>query len=322
MIWAYPDNDLMIILTAIFSLLYFIYLYRFWRINRKLRVKKFRLFTKLGLRLVYFTLFLVALSGPSIGSAMKEIKQEGKDIFVAIDLSQSMNAQDIGPSRIQRVKFELQNLVRNFSSDRIGLIIFSSEAFIQCPLTFDQNVLQLHLDGLNTGLVPNFGTDLAAPLSLALKKFNNDESQEPKSKSIILISDGEDFGDDFSAILDDINDANVKVFTVGVGTHQGATIPTRSGIVMDPKTGSPAISKLETSNLKRIASQTDGAYFELSDEIQEIPQLVAAIEKLEGAVTGTRMVEASANKYFYFLLVAFGLALLDMAFPLRTLSLG
>lgn len=322
MIWAYPDNDLIIILAAIFSLLYGIYLYRFWRINRKLQVKKHRLLIKMGLRVIYFGLFLVALSGPSIGSAMKEIKQEGKDIFIAIDLSQSMNAEDIGPSRIQRVKFELQNLIRNFSSDRIGLIIFSSEAFIQCPLTFDQNVLQLHLDGLNTELVPNQGTDLAAPLSLALKKFNNEESNEPKSKSIILISDGEDFGEDFTDILDDIKDANVKVFTVGVGTYEGATIPARNGIIMDPKTGAPAISALETGNLKRIASQTEGAYFELSDEIQEIPQLVATIEKLEGAVTGTRMVEASANKYFYFLLVAFALALLDMALPLRTLSLG
>lgn len=322
MIWAYPDNDLIIILAAIFSLLYGIYLYRFWRINRKLQVKKHRLLIKMGLRIIYFGLFLVALSGPSIGSAMKEIKQEGKDIFIAIDLSQSMNAEDIGPSRIQRVKFELQNLIRNFSSDRIGLIIFSSEAFIQCPLTFDQNVLQLHLDGLNTELVPNQGTDLAAPLSLALKKFNNEESNEPKSKSIILISDGEDFGEDFTDILDDIKDANVKVFTVGVGTYEGATIPARNGIIMDPKTGAPAISALETGNLKRIASQTEGAYFELSDEIQEIPQLVATIEKLEGAVTGTRMVEASANKYFYFLLVAFALALLDMALPLRTLSLG
>lgn len=322
MIWAYPDNDLIIILAAIFSLLYGIYLYRFWRINRKLQVKKHRLLIKMGLRVIYFGLFLVALSGPSIGSAMKEIKQEGKDIFIAIDLSQSMNAEDIGPSRIQRVKFELQNLIRNFSSDRIGLIIFSSEAFIQCPLTFDQNVLQLHLDGLNTELVRNQGTDLAAPLSLALKKFNNEESNEPKSKSIILISDGEDFGEDFTDILDDIKDANVKVFTVGVGTYEGATIPARNGIIMDPKTGAPAISALETGNLKRIASQTEGAYFELSDEIQEIPQLVATIEKLEGAVTGTRMVEASANKYFYFLLVALGLALLDMALPLRTLSLG
>src|SRR5690606_19155699 len=182
MIWAYPNNNFFFLLAVVFILLYFIYLFRFWRINRKLKVKKSRIFIKLGLRTLCFGLFLVAMAGPSIGSAMKEIKPAGKDIFIAIDLSQSMNAKDVGPSRHQRVKFELQNLIKNFSSDRIGLIIFSSEAFIQCPLTFDQNVLQLHLDGLNTGLVPNQGTDIAAPLNLALKKFQNDESQEPKSK--------------------------------------------------------------------------------------------------------------------------------------------
>lgn len=321
MIWAYPDNNLIFILAGIFSLLYVIYLFRFWRINRKLTVKKHRLFLKLGLRILYFGLFLVALSGPSIGSAIKEIKQEGKDIFIAIDLSQSMNAQDIGPSRIQRVKLELQNLVRNFTSDRIGLIIFSSEAFIQCPLTFDQNVLQLHLDGLHTGLVPNQGTDIAAPLALALKKFQNDTGQEPKSKSIILISDGEDFGENLPGILDDMNDAGIKIFSLGVGTYKGTTIPSGSGIIMDPKTGTPAITRLETTNLKRLASQTEGAYFELSDEVQEIPQLISAINKLEGAVTGTRMVETSANKYFYFLLAALALALLDAVLPLRTLSI-
>src|SRR5690554_5160197 len=178
MIWAYPDSRLNIILAVVFGLLYLVYLFRFWRINKKLKVRMPRLFTKLVLRLMYFALFLVALSGPSIGNAMKEITQEGKDIYIAIDLSQSMNAPDINPSRIQRIKFELQNLVKNFGTDRIGLIIFSSEAFIQCPLTYDQNVIQLHLDGLNTGLVPNKGTDLTAPLALALKKFQDDESQE------------------------------------------------------------------------------------------------------------------------------------------------
>src|SRR5690554_3490975 len=317
MIWAYPDNNFFFLLAVIFLLLYFIYLFRFWRINRTLKVKKSRILIKMGLRTLYFGLLLVAMAGPSIGSAMKEIKQEGKDIFIAIDLSQSMNAQDIGPSRIQRVKLELQNLVKNFTSDRIGLIIFSSEAFIQCPLTFDQNVLQLHLDGLNTGLVPNQGTDIAAPLALALKKFQNDTSPEPKSKSIILISDGEDFGESLPNVLDDINDAGIKVFSLGVGTYKGTTIPSGNGVIMDPKTGTPAITKLETTNLKRIASQTEGAYFELSDEAQEIPQLITAIGRLEGAVTGTRMVEASANKYFYFLLAALALALFDAVLPLR-----
>src|SRR5690606_22699402 len=275
------------ILAVVFGLLYLIYLFRFWRINKKLKVKMPRLFIKLSLRTLYFGLFLVALSGPSIGNAMKEIKQEGKDIFIAVDLSQSMNAQDISPSRVQRVKFELQNLVKNFSTDRIGLIIFSSEAFIQCPLTYDQNVIQLHLDGLNTGLVPNKGTDLAAPLGLALNKFQDDESQEPKSKSLILISDGEDFGGDLSNILNQYNEAGITIFSLGIGTTQGSTVPMGTGIIMDPDNGTPVISKLVSTKLKRLATTTSGAYFEISDEIQEIPQLINTLEKLEGAVTGT-----------------------------------
>ncbi|MDN3670989.1 VWA domain-containing protein [Echinicola jeungdonensis] len=321
MIWAYPNVTLITVLAVIFGLLYLAYLYRFWKINRKLKVKKHRLLTKLTLRVVYFGLFLVALAGPSIGTGTKEIKQEGKDIFIAIDLSRSMNATDIGPSRLQRIKYELKDLVKNFSTDRIGFIIFSSEAFVQCPLTFDQNVIQLHLDGLNTGLVPNYGTDLAAPLTMALKKFRNDENQDPKSKSIILISDGEDFAGELNPILDDLNDEGIRVFSLGVGTEAGSTIPRGNGVVIDESNNQPAISKLSTKTLKKIATETNGQYFELSDQAQEIPQLITTIERIEGTVKGSKTVEASANKYFYFLLVALGFAVIDMILPLRTISM-
>ncbi|GAB2634025.1 hypothetical protein GCM10026987_35030 [Belliella aquatica] len=273
------------------------------------------------LRSAYFILFLIALAGPSIGTSMKEIKEEGKDIFLAIDLSQSMNATDIGPSRLQRVKFELKNLAKSFAGDRIGLIIFSSEAFVQCPLTFDQNVLQLHIDGLNTGLVPSQGTDINAPLQMALSKFRSDERPETNSRSVILVSDGEDFGENFRPIISELNDAGIKIFSLGVGTSQGSTIPRGNNVIIDPKTNQPAISRLETTNLKYLAAQTEGAYFELSDETQEISDLIAAIDREEGAVTGSRLVEASANKYFYFLFIALGLAFLDMIFPLRTINL-
>jgi Ca-activated chloride channel family protein len=321
MIWAYPDLNLITTLAILFGLLYFIYLFRFYLINKKLEVKKHRLFFKILLRVSYFVLFLIALSGPSVGTALKEIKEEGKDIFIAIDLSQSMNATDIGPSRLQRVKFELKNLVKNFAGDRIGLIIFSSEAFIQCPLTFDQNVLQLHLDGLNTNLVPNQGTDLSAPLNMALDKFNLENSPDINSKSVILISDGEDFVDNFRDQTSKLSEQGIKVFSLGVGTSQGSPIPRGNSKIIDPKTNQPAITRLESNNLKLIASQTDGQYFELSDELQEIPDLIAAIERQEGTVTGTRMVEASANKYFYFLLIGLGLALLDLMLPLKTINL-
>ena len=304
MVWAYPDFQLLIWLAIIFGLLYSIYLFRFYKINQKLQVYKHRILIKLILRSAYFIMFLTALAGPSIGTSQKEIKEEGKDIFVAIDLSQSMNAVDIGPSRLQRIKFEMKNFVRNFAGDRIGLVIFSSEAFIQCPLTYDQNVLQLHLDGLNSGLVPNTGTDISAPLNLILNKFEIVESQEAKSKSIILISDGEDFGDNFQNITNKMAEIGIKVFTLGIGTTQGSTIPKGNTVIIDPKTSQPVLTRLESENLKLIAAQTDGQYFEISDELQEITELTAALERMEGTVTGSRMVEASANKYFYFLLIA------------------
>jgi Ca-activated chloride channel family protein len=321
MIWAYPDVKLTLLLAGIFCLLYFIYLSRYWAINRRLQVEKRRLFTKIVIRTVYFVLFLVAFAGPSIGTVMKEIQEEGKDIFIAVDLSQSMNAADIGPSRLQRIKFELKNLAKNFPSDRIGLIIFSSEAFLQCPLTFDQSVIQLYIDGLNTGLVPNFGTDLNSPLRLALERFESDESQEVKSKSIILISDGENFGDDLEDIGIRLNDLGIKVFSLGIGTDSGSSIPRGNGLVIDPQTGRPAQTVLERAPLKQIAAETNGQYFEISDEAQEAGNLIGALERVEGGVTGSRIVEASANKYFYFLLAGLILSLLDMILPIKTIKL-
>ncbi|WP_339869513.1 VWA domain-containing protein [uncultured Algoriphagus sp.] len=321
MIWAYPDVKLTLLLAGIFGLLYFIYLFRFWKINRKLVVEKRRLFTKVVIRTTYFVLFLIAFAGPSIGTSLKEIQEEGKDIFIAVDLSQSMNAGDIGPSRLQRIKFELKNLTKSFPSDRIGLIIFSSEAFMQCPLTFDQSVLQLYIDGLNTGLVPNFGTDLNGPLRMAEERFLNDESQEIKSKSIILISDGENFGDDLEDIGSRLNSEGIKVFSLGIGTTGGSSIPRGNGLVIDPQTGKPAQTVLDRAPLQQIAAETNGQYFEISDEVQEIGELTAALERVEGGVTGSRVVEASANKYFYFLLAGLVLSLLDMMLPIKTIKL-
>lgn len=321
MIWAYPDIRLTLLLAGVFVLLYLLYLTRFWSINRRLKVEKQRLFTKLIIRTAYFILFLIAFAGPSIGNSFKEVKEEGKDIFIAVDLSQSMNATDIGPSRLQRIKFELKNLIKSFPSDRIGLIIFSSEAFMQCPLTFDQAVIQLYIDGLNTGLVPNAGTDLTAPLKMAMERFMKDESQEVKAKSVILISDGENFGEDLEGTISELAENNIKVFSLGIGTEQGSEIPRGNGMVIDPDTGEPAISKLESQSLQLASAETSGEYFEISDQAQQIGDLVSAIDRLEGGVANTRMVEASSNKYFYFLLAALGLALLDMILPIKTIKI-
>ncbi len=118
----------------------------------------------------------MALLGPAFGEARREVQSVGKDIFLAIDLSQSMNANDVQPTRLEKMKFELKNIVGTFTSDRIGLIIFSSEAFMQCPLTYDQNALNIFIETLHSGLVPNTGTDFGPPLKMALEKLNDENS--------------------------------------------------------------------------------------------------------------------------------------------------
>jgi Ca-activated chloride channel homolog len=321
MIWAYPDLQLTLLLSGIFILLYILYLSSFWSINNRLKVEKQRLFTKLIIRTGYFILFLIAFAGPSIGNSFKEVKEEGKDIFIAVDLSQSMVATDIAPNRLRRIQFELKELLKSFPSDRIGLIIFSTEAFLQLPLTYDQAVANLYIDGLNIGLVPNLGTDLNTPLKMALDRFQNDQSPELKSKSIVLISDGEHFGDDLDRISDELVENGIKVFSIGIGTDQGGQMPRGNGLVLDPKTGKPALTKLNREPLQYVAAETGGQYFEISDQTQEMGGLISAIENLEGGVANTRVVEASSNKYFYFLLAALGLALMDMILPIKTIKL-
>src|SRR6478609_969238 len=166
MIWSQPLSLLELIFAVLFIGLYAAYLFRMKRLAGALAQKPHLVWVKLLFRSAYFLLLLVALLGPSFGAATKEIKTTGKDIYVAIDLSQSMNATDVQPTRLEKVKFELPQLLSKFNSDRIGLLIFSSEAFVQCPLTFDQSALNLYTQTLNTNLVPRAGTELAAPLEL------------------------------------------------------------------------------------------------------------------------------------------------------------
>jgi Ca-activated chloride channel family protein len=321
MIWAYPDLKLTLLFAGIFILLYLLYLSRFWSINRKLKVEKQRLFTKLFIRTLYFILFLIAFAGPSIGDSLKEVKEEGKDIFLAVDLSQSMVATDIAPNRLRRIQFELKELLKSFPSDRVGLIIFSAEAFMQLPLTYDQAVANLYIDGLSIGLVPSLGTDLSTPLRMALERFKADKSQEQKSRSVVLISDGEHFGEDLDGIAEDLVDEGIKVFTIGIGTDAGGEMPRGNSLVLDPETGKVALTKLNREPLQYVAAETGGQYFEISDQSQEMGGLISAIENLEGGIANTRVVEASSNKYFYFLLAALALALLDMILPIKTIKL-
>lgn len=309
-------------LIAFFVILYILYLSRVIFTARRLGTGYAKIFLKLPLRFLIFGLIIFSILGPSFGETKKEVKSVGKDILIAVDLSQSMNASDVQPTRLEKVKFELKNIVNAFSSDRIGLIIFSSEAFMQCPLTYDQNALNLFIETLHTGLVPNTGTNLAPPLQLAMDKLDDQNAPvtQPSSKIIILISDGEDFGEERRAIVDEIEDRNIRLFTLGVGTEEGSKILTPQGYKKD-RQGRDVITKLNPVALKNIARETDGEYFELGKTRNDVTRLINTINSIEGELRDTRQVDVSANKYYYFLALALFLLILDMITSLKIIRI-
>lgn len=304
------------VLIFLFIIFYASYLIRVIRVGRALKTGFRTVFVKLFLRSAYFALLMVALLGPSFGETSKEVQSVGKDIYLCVDLSQSMNAFDIQPTRLERVKFELKNIIEEFSSDRIGLIIFSSEAFVQCPLTYDQGALHLFVDGLHSGLVPNAGTNIGPPLRMALNKLSSDESlsTSQKSKIIILFSDGEDFGDEAANLSQQIEESGITLFTMGVGTQQGSKIITAGGGFKKDRQGSDVVSRLEPGTLKGIALRTGGKYFEINESRNDIDRLINTINSIEGELRESRTLEVSDNKYYYFL----ALGLLLMSFDLVT----
>lgn len=308
-------------IIAIFLIAYVLYTFRVLRISRFLGNLHGSVIPKFILRSMVFALLIISLLGPSFGNDSKEVKSIGKDIMIAIDLSQSMNAIDIQPTRLEKIKYELNNIIEEFNSDRIGLLIFSSEAFVQCPLTYDQSALNLFVETLSSALVPNTGTDFGPALRLALDKLDTDESSiDAKAKIIILISDGEDFGDETESLRAEIRDRGIKLFALGVGTTQGSKIETANGIKRDQQ-GNEVISKLNRQSLKELAARTGGSYFEINQRQNDTERLINSINNVEGQLRDARMVDVSANKYIYFLAAALLLLVIDLLTTVKAIRI-
>ncbi len=310
-----------IIFAVLFVALYAFYIFRVVNIARALKTSFATIFIKVAIRTVMFALLIVALLGPSFGSSKQEVKSIGKDIMICVDLSKSMDAFDIQPTRLEKIKFEMKKVIDAFNSDRIGIIIFSGEAFMQCPLTYDQNALNIFIDALNTNLVPGSGTDFGPPLSMAMKKMEEDNARtEAKSKIIILISDGEDFGEDTADAAQEIEDEDIKLFTLGIGTEKGGQIRSGSGFKTD-KSGNVVTTKLNSTSLMALASRTGGKYFEINETRNDVSRLINTISKIEGELMDARMMDVTANRYFYFLIAAFALLVLDVLLNVKTVRI-
>lgn len=200
----------------------------------------------------------VALAGPKYGFRWQEIHQRGVDIIIALDCSRSMTATDIQPSRLERAKREVYDLLGMLRGDRVGLVAFAGTAFLQCPLTLDYSAFNLFLNALSPDYLPVGGTDITGALSAATAAF------DPKSaadKAIILITDGENTGqgDPLNA-AETLKEKGIKLFCIGVGGGSGAPIPEAAGGFKKDRSGHIVLSRLDENNLKKIAVITGGTY--------------------------------------------------------------
>ena len=210
------------------------------------------------LRVSALTLALTALARPQWGFRWEEVRQRGLSIIVALDTSKSMLAQDIRPNRLQQAKWGVRDLVKELHGDRIGLVAFAGDAFLQCPATIDYPAFLMMLDDVYAGIVPIGGTDLYVALKTAIDSFEKIEGGQ-SDKVIILISDGEGHTGDPLSLLPQLKKEGIHVCAIGVGTDEGAPIETADGWVKN-REGNVITSRLNESLLKRLALETGGVY--------------------------------------------------------------
>ena len=323
MIWFRQIGKFEFLLIGIFLVLYIAFSIRTTLVSRRLNSKTNLLWVKFFLRSIFFGLLIVSILGPSFGGLKKEVKAVGKDIVIAIDLSQSINCTDVQPSRLEKLKFELKKVLDSFTADRVALIVFSDEAFLYCPFTFDKGALHTLLETASTKVIPSDGTDFGKALELAETKFKEMETSTKKvsSKLVLLVSDGEDFGDDTDDAVARLEKAGIRTFTLGIGTAEGGKIPTPSGGYLTDESGDEVVVKLKSDDLRRIAEETNGRYFEVTNNRNEVASLIESMQSIEGEVRDVQMIDVGANKYFYFLFVALCVLAVDILFTINIIKI-
>ncbi len=318
--WNYPLTNLEYWFITIFIGLYLLYIARTLWAAHTLKTTSRSVVLKFFLRIIYFGLLILSLLGPFFGEQNREIVAEGKDIFFMVDVSKSMDATDIQPSRLEKVKFELQQFVNVLPENRYGLIVFASDAYLQVPLTFDINALTLFLQSLSTNQISNAGTDICSALELAVHKEIGNENAAKTTKILVLLSDGENFGSCDKRLLALIKQYGIHLVIVGVGTKTGIELLS-DGKPLKDENNQTVVGSLKSDFLLALATQSGGSYFEINEKTSDMAAVVQAIQGFENKLIDTKKVIITSNKYKYFLLMALALMVLDILVTVTTFQL-
>ncbi len=297
----------------------------------QLGFKQSRARFKQSLFLIAITFLIISLAGPKIGTEVREVKQRGVDMLIALDVSASMNAEDVRPSRLEKAKFEINRLIERLDGDRVGLIIFTGEAFLQSPMTLDYSALRLFLEIVSTDQMPSSATDFASALEVAEQAFNSLDSEEQKNQSaitaarvLLIISDGEDHEQKYNDVLNTLTDAQVYIYTLGIGTTAGTTIPLYeqgTGEYMGYKRdrqGKVVTTALQREVLQQMAAQGGGSYYQIDRGNSGIDAFLARVEELEQGEFSSQEYADFKDQYQW--PAAFGLILLLLSWLLPAYS--
>ncbi len=263
--------------------------------------------------LIWVALFflIIGLAAPQYGSKLQKIKRKGVEIIIALDVSNSMMAQDIKPNRLERAKRAISKMVDKLHNDKIGLIVFAGEAYTQLPITSDYAAAKLFLSSINTDIVPVQGTAIGAAINLAAGSFTPDSEA---SKAIIVITDGENHEDDAIEAAKAAHERGITVNTIAMGLPEGAPIPLKMGSskFRRDKSGNIIISKLDQQLIEKIAIAGGGKPVIANNTTTGLNVLFKEINKMNKTELETRQYAAYDDKFQFFIALALFFLFIDL----------
>lgn len=247
---------------------------------------------------VGLAVLVAAVARPQWGKIEERVFDQSREVLIALDLSRSMLSTDVKPSRLERARLLVESLLDRLKGERVGLLVFSGTAFLQCPLSADYEVLREFLPQLDPEYLPEGGTDYERLLKATLEAFSNEAGAD---RYLIILSDGEALSEDWRSQLDTLKERGIRIITLGVGTEGGSVIPAKDGGFVKDDRGAVVMSKLNPTTLKQLASTTGGAYAEASGWV-DLPALLAqTVERGRQGALSERRTARLAERFQWFL---------------------
>lgn len=257
-------------------------------------VSKYRPTIKFCLLLSAITILIFMIARPQVGSKISHEKREGIEVLIALDISNSMLAQDVIPSRLEKSKLLIENLVDHFTNDKVGLVVFAGDAFVQLPITNDYVSAKMFLQNINPSLITTQGTDLARAISLSQSCFTQ---REHIGRAIIVITDGEDHEGGALEAAREAYKKGINVFILGVGTSKGAPIPDGNGGYLKDNSGQTVLSALNEQMCQQVAKAGNGVYIHVDNTSDAQEKLNKELSKLQSGISDT-VVYSEYNEQF------------------------